>query len=221
VRQQIWSSFIISVLLLASLAGAQAAADRRCGGLYDDPDRLISSCTVLIQEVGENSVLYQFYEKRGYAYFRKGDYQRAIADLDESVRRNAGTPEPYSFRGVVYDAKGDYERAIQDFDDAIGLDSTNANVLNLRGNAYRHKGDYDRAIRDYDQALELVSMHIDNVSPALHARFLNNRALAKQAKGDVAGMNADFAEATQIDPLTRCSTSPKNVQMETCSRPVP
>jgi tetratricopeptide (TPR) repeat protein len=204
------------VLLLASLAGAQAAAGRRCGGYYDDADQLISSCTALIQEVGENSVLYQFYEKRGYAYFRKGDYERAIADFDESVRRNAGAPEAYSFRGVVYDAKGDYDRAIQDFDGAIGSYTTNANDLNLRGNAYRHKGDYDRAIRDYDQALELVSIHIDNVLPQIHARFLNNRGLAKQAKGDVAGANADFAEAKQIDPLTQCSTSPKTVLMEQC-----
>jgi hypothetical protein len=83
-----------------------------------------------------------------------------------------------------------------------------------RGNSYRHKGDYDRAIRDYDRALELVLTRVDNVGPQFHARFLNNRALAKLAKGDVEGANADLAETKQIDPLTRCSTSLKNVLIE-------
>jgi tetratricopeptide (TPR) repeat protein len=153
---------------------------------------------------------------RGSAYLRRGDYDLAIGDFDQAIKLNPLDVAAWSSRAYAYDAKGDYDRAIQNFDEAIRLGKNSANDWNLRGNSYRHKGDYDRAIQDYDRALELVSMRVDNVGPQFHARFLNNRALAKLAKGDVAGADADFAEAKQIDPQTRCSTSPRNVLVENC-----
>ena len=215
-RQRLWYSLTVSAVLWASLVGARET-DPGCGVSSTPPDQMITECTAQIQALGENSALYQYYDKRGLAYVRKGDYDRAIADFDESVRRHPG-PEEYSFRGYAYDAKGDYDRAIQDFDEAIriGIYDSDSNAWNLRGNSYRHKGDYDRAIRNYDHALELVTKHVDNVGWQIHARFLNNRALAKQAKGDVEGANADFAEAKRIDRLIRCSTSPRNVLVENC-----
>jgi hypothetical protein len=57
---------------------------------------------------------------------------------------------------------------------------------------------------------------MDDQPLQIQTRFLNNRGLAKRAKGDVAGADADFAQARLLDPLTRCSTSPRNVLIEDC-----
>jgi tetratricopeptide (TPR) repeat protein len=52
-------------------------------------------------------------------------------------------------------------------------------------------GDVNRAIEDYDKAIEL------NPNIALAYR---HRALAKSAKGDVAGAQADMMMARKLDP---------------------
>jgi len=51
--------------------------------------------------------------------------------------------------------------------------------------------DYDRAIADFDEAIRLDGKL---------ARAYLFRGLAKQAKGDDAGGNADMAKAKQLDP---------------------
>jgi tetratricopeptide (TPR) repeat protein len=60
-----------------------------------------------------------------------------------------------------------------------------------RGNVYYGKGQPDRAIQDYDQAIRLNP----NFAEAFRAR-----GLAKQAKGDIPGSNADIAKARQLNP---------------------
>jgi tetratricopeptide (TPR) repeat protein len=63
--------------------------------------------------------------------------------------------------------------------------------LNNRGRAFLAKKEYDRAIADYDQAIRLEPDY---------AKALYWRGKAKQAKGDVAGGNADVGAAEKIDP---------------------
>jgi tetratricopeptide (TPR) repeat protein len=64
-------------------------------------------------------------------------------------------------------------------------------AFTYRGNAYFGKGQYDRAIEDYDQAIRLNPNY---------AEAYNNRGLAKRAKGDFAGGDADIAKAKQLNP---------------------
>ena len=92
---------------------------------------------------------------RGAAYGRKGDYDRAIQDLDQAIRLKPDDALAFNDRGATYVNKGDYERAIQDFDQAIRLKPDYHLAFNNRGAAYRRTGDYDRAIQDLDQAIRL------------------------------------------------------------------
>lgn len=57
--------------------------------------------------------------------------------------------------------------------------------------AYYNKKDYDHAITDYNAALKL--------DPKF-AYAYNNRSIAKRAKGDSAGADADIAEPRELDP---------------------
>ncbi len=55
------------------------------------------------------------YQHRAGAYAAKGDFDRAIADMDSLIQRE-GSTEGYSMQGALLLAKGDYVRAIADFD---------------------------------------------------------------------------------------------------------
>ena len=95
------------------------------------------------------------YIRRGNAYNHKGDYDRAIADLEQAVRLDPKDPKAYVIRGFAYVEKGDYDRAIADLEQAVRLDPKDPKAYVIRGFAYVEKGDYDRAIADLEQAIRL------------------------------------------------------------------
>ncbi len=129
---------------------------------------------------------------RGNAYRAKGDYDRAIADYDQTIKLETECDAcTYHNRGLAYHHKGDYDRAIADYDQAIQLQADHACAYNNRGDAYAHKGDYDRAIADYDQAIQLQ---------ADDACAYNNRGIAYAKKGDYDQAIVDFDRAIQLQP---------------------
>jgi tetratricopeptide (TPR) repeat protein len=62
-----------------------------------------------------------YYNNRGTAYNEKGDYDRAIVDLDQSIQLDPNYANPYSHRGYAYGRKGDYARGMADLNKALAL----------------------------------------------------------------------------------------------------
>jgi len=149
-----WTVAIVTVVV--GVTGLCRADDARRN--VDDRDRCLApdgvsleqkleSCTVVIQSAGQTrQVLVAAYHNRSVAYNRKGEYDRAIADLDEAIRLDPKFALAYNNRGVAYKNKGELDRAITDFDEAIRLNPKYALPHDNRGNAYKNKGEYDRAI---------------------------------------------------------------------------
>ena len=76
------------------------------------------------------------YNNRGFAYSKKGDLDRAIADFDEAIRLDPKYALAYLNRGNAYYRKGDQDRAIADYNEAIRLDPKLALAYYNRGIAY-------------------------------------------------------------------------------------
>ena len=55
------------------------------------------------------------YSHRGLAYYRKGEYERAIADHSKAIAIDPNDANAYYNRGVAYEQKGDKDQAIADF----------------------------------------------------------------------------------------------------------
>jgi tetratricopeptide (TPR) repeat protein len=106
----------------------------------------------------ENSVIHNFaeaYIRRGWTYYWKEDYDRAIADFTEVIRLDPKNTEAYSTRGWAHYFKEDYDQAITDFTEVIRLDPKNVEAYIRRGQAYYLKEDYEQAIADYTKTIRL------------------------------------------------------------------
>jgi tetratricopeptide (TPR) repeat protein len=85
----------------------------------------------------------------------QGDYDRAIADYTEAIRRDPEQARAYCRRGGAYRMQGDYDRAIADASQAIRLAPKHPRAYCIQGHACYMKGDYDRAIADASMAMRL------------------------------------------------------------------
>lgn len=165
----------------------------QCGGRNGDPpDRRIAGCTALIESGDESDVdLFGDYVSRGNAHADRQDYDQAIADYGEALKRNPARAVVYYDRAAAYRMKRDYGHAIADYDRAIVLNPRYENAFVNRGIAYAGKGDTDRAIAEFTTALML-----DGSDAAAY----RNRGDAYVDKGDFALAREDYDEAIRRAP---------------------
>ena len=124
-------------------------------------DERIAACTHLIaggKLRGDD--LTQAYFRRGVSYAAfKGDFDRAIADLNEAVRLDPKHAFAISVRGAAFVYKRDFDRALADLNEALRLDPKLASVHNNFGLYHNAKGDYDRALLALNEALRINSQN--------------------------------------------------------------
>jgi lipoprotein NlpI len=191
----------VSVLMAGTLAGSGPALAQTlseqwhwCTGSESEvtPDLRISACTAVIQSGKENSKkLAIAFNSRGAAYVEKGDYDRAMEDLDEAIRLNPNFAGAFSNRAAAYARKDDYDHAIEDLDEATRLNPSFALAFMNRGAAYYEKGDYDRAIEDLDEAIQL--------NP-IDSRAFDRRGSAYAKEDDYDRAMKDFEQAIRLNP---------------------
>jgi tetratricopeptide (TPR) repeat protein len=87
--------------------------------------------------------------------FRRGNYDSAIAHLDEAIRLDPRSARAYHGRGVAFFHKKEYDRAIASLTEAIGLEPENDGAFFDRGLARWHAGQAREAVADFTQATEL------------------------------------------------------------------
>ena len=91
----------------------------------------------------------------GGAYFKKGQYDQAIADYTKAIELDPKYAEAYKSRGFVYTSKGQHDQAIADCSKAIELDPKYVGAYKNRGYAYYSKEKYDKAWEDVHKVQSL------------------------------------------------------------------
>jgi tetratricopeptide (TPR) repeat protein len=92
---------------------------------------------------------------RGIAYFRQGEFEKAIADLTQSIALGPALADPYTYRGHAYALLGEHERALSDLSRAIALEPKNARPYASRARAFVERGETERALADVERSLEI------------------------------------------------------------------
>jgi tetratricopeptide (TPR) repeat protein len=131
------------------------------------------------------------YGWRAFAYTCKGEFSKAMADANESIRLNPRYYGGYLERGVVYRRTGSLDKAIGEYDTTIRLNPHFDWAYYDRAIAYGLKGDYEQAIRDSTEAIRLNPNEPD---------FYYNRGVSYGSIGHLDKALADFNKAIHLVP---------------------
>ena len=131
------------------------------------------------------------FHNRGICRQKRGEYDKAIADFSEAIRRDPKNYSAYNSRAVTWQDKQDNDKAITDFDNAIRLKPKYSQAIYNRGNSWRNKGNYDKAIEDYSSCLQ--------IDPKYELAYIN-RGIAYSQKHDDDKAIEDFTEAIRLNP---------------------
>ncbi len=129
------------------------------------------------------------YFESGNVHFKKGEYDRAIADYNRALDINSRHTDAYYHRGYIYHLKGEYDKALSDYNHAIEINAKYSQVYHNRGNIYLTKGKYDLVIEDCNKALEINPM----------AETFYTRGVAYGNKGRYELAIADYSKAIEMN----------------------
>jgi lipoprotein NlpI len=157
-----------------------------------DADTAIEHCSRAIRAGGlSDEKLAHLYYKRGNAFSKKRENQRALQDYDHSILLNPRYPNAYFNRGQTWHELKDYDRAIADHSEVLRFNPKDAEAYYFRGWGYFEKEDYDRAIADYDTSIRL--------KPKFEWSRIH-RGIAWEKKDDLDRALADFDTAVRLAP---------------------
>lgn len=152
-----------------------------------DDDIIIPEMTLAIERNPQNAAAYT---RRGAAYYRSGEIDKAIADFTECIRFNQSHSTAYHNRGEAYRIKGEYDKAIIDLKKATELHPQDTQAHNNLGACFFSLGDFGQAIAAFSEAIRL--------DPQLVIAYLNRGwVYFKMREHDKA--IADLSKATQLD----------------------
>ena len=126
------------------------------------------------------------YLTRGIDQRRLGQYDAALRDYGQAIRLDPASSDAFNSRCYLLGITGRLQEAITDCNEALRLDARNQYAYDSRAFAYLKLGMLDAAIADYNAALA-----IEPDRPYSMA----GRGFARRGKGDVAGGDANIANA--------------------------
>ncbi|MBV9643937.1 MAG: tetratricopeptide repeat protein [Verrucomicrobia bacterium] len=132
-----------------------------------------------------------FYMNRGWGFYQKKDYDKAISDYNEAIRLDPNLAWTYDARGSIYEERNEYDKAISDYNNAIRLNPKFSYAYVSRARIFFQKREYEKAISDLNEAIRLDPKF------ALAYTIRGNNYLRKK---EYEKAFSDYNEAISLDP---------------------
>lgn len=123
-----------------------------------DFDRALSSITTALSIAPTPAA----YALRGTVLYKKQNFDAAIADYSEAIRRDARNGEALNNRAWTYYRMGRARDALPDADAAVRLLAKQAYAWDTRAHIHAALGDREAAIRDFRAALAIDPAYADS-----------------------------------------------------------
>jgi tetratricopeptide (TPR) repeat protein len=208
-QANVWRSSVVGFLAIAALALAHgvARAEDLCQHL-GSPDDEIADCTdAITSQHRQGDDLAQAYNNRAEAWMRKGNFDKALADLQEALQLHPQYPVAMLNRGLVYQQTKKFDLAQHDYAALIGMSPMDGAALTARASLWGTMDQLNKSIDDSTKAIEALAgdrasyPHAPTSGAASQtARALYNRGLALKLSGDIKGALADYKKAARANP---------------------
>ncbi|HEY6284926.1 MAG TPA: tetratricopeptide repeat protein, partial [Ktedonobacteraceae bacterium] len=133
----------------------------------------------------------QIYRKRGFAYKRLKEYERAITDYNRAIELDSNYARAYASRGDAYRNIREYEQSIEDYNRALELRSNYAWAYVGRGQTHSLRKEYGQALKDLNHATEIAP----NYTWAYFVRGYTHPRLK-----DIVHARIDFIQSLELNP---------------------
>lgn len=130
----------------------------------------------------------------GIGHCDAGDFNSALAALDQALALDPNNVNGHYSRGLVYQRKNDPEQAIKAYTHAISLNPTHMPSRLNRGILYQEQQQIDQAIADYTVCAE------HGRTPEERATGYYHRANIRSAQSDLQSAIADYEQAIKLNP---------------------
>ena len=118
-------------------------------------DRLDESVRYFAESLQRDSNKPKAAYNRGVAYFKLGQFDKAIADFERTVVLDPARVDAYKYLAHLYLKKQDYRKVAEYYSEVLKYEPDNAAVLSNRASALYYTGDYAQAVKDAERAIEL------------------------------------------------------------------
>jgi Flp pilus assembly protein TadD len=95
------------------------------------------------------------YTEKGIASCEAGNFDQALQNFNEALKKKPNDAALYDLRGMVYRCKGMNDKAIQDFNKAMELDPKFAKAYRNRAMVHYDLGDFAKSLEDLTKAQSL------------------------------------------------------------------
>ncbi|MDB5805567.1 MAG: hypothetical protein JWN73_2889 [Betaproteobacteria bacterium] len=149
--------YLLLICTMAALAVPVAAEGAgACGPEARDPDAALTACNKLIDGPAplRGDALARAHAARGEAWGRKGEYARAIADMDAALAAHPRDAASLSLRGIFKHQSRDFEGAVADYSASLRIRADGDTYAN-RGETRLEQNDFAPALQDFKQAVEI------------------------------------------------------------------
>jgi tetratricopeptide (TPR) repeat protein len=156
----------------------------------NQPDLTIEGCTAVIQSgQGGDAELPKALLTRAFAYFRKGEYEQAIADYSHVILLQPDNAMAFEYRCWIGAIVGHLDQAMADCNQTLTIQPKRVSAQEWRGLVNLKMRNYDAAIVDYTAVI---------TSNPKEAISLYGRGLAERMKGQTSASDADISAAKTI-----------------------
>jgi curved DNA-binding protein CbpA len=147
------------------------------------------------------------YRESAIDWSRKGDLDRAIADLQRAIELAPEDAKAYRQRGNAFGLKGDVDRALADYDRALRIDPNDAAIFHDRGLMWQRNKELDKALADLDRAVRMGftappittgQVYLDHV---YLDQVYSDRGAVWFEKGRYDRALADLNQAIKVNPM--------------------